>query len=294
MFTGSMLFTTFVILLGAGGVYLLLPHRHGQAKTQTVYIVGAVLAGFGLVGFLSFLSAPAELDLSQLDKLLSAVFFYSFSASALGCGVMTVTSRNPIYSALWFAGVVLSTAGLFLLAGAQFLAAGTVIVYAGAIIVTFLFVIMLAQMEGKAVYDRSARTPGAAVLTCFLLLGALVVCLVDTRFAPVGANTPGQPRNPQTFLPRGRELAEVHQLHPTNLQRIALEHALRSTSSIYTESKQEKPDVAGLGESLYADHLLTVELAGSLLFAALIAAVAITNPKRPVRPGDPEPIGTSV
>ncbi len=69
----------------------------------------------------------------------------------------TVTSRNPVYSALWFASVVLSTSGLFLLADAPFLAAGTIIVYAGAIIVTFLFVIMLAQMEGKAHYDRAAR-----------------------------------------------------------------------------------------------------------------------------------------
>ena len=48
----------------------------------------------------------------------------------------------------------------------------------------------------------------------------------------------------------------------------------------------EKPDVAGLGESLYSDHLVTVELAGTLLFVALIAAVAITGPKRPIRPGE--------
>ena len=88
-----------------------------------------------------------------------------------------MTSRNPIYSALWFASVVLSTAGLFLLAGAQFLAAGTVIVYAGAIIVTFLFVIMLAQMEGKAQYDRAARAPASATFTCFLLFWCLLYTL---------------------------------------------------------------------------------------------------------------------
>ncbi len=91
--------------------------------------------------------------------------------------LLTVTSRNPIYSALWFASVVLSTSGLFLLAGAPFLAAGTVIVYAGAIIVTFLFVIMLAQMEGKALYDRAARAPGSATFTCFLLLWCLIYSL---------------------------------------------------------------------------------------------------------------------
>jgi NADH-quinone oxidoreductase subunit J len=195
-----------------------------------------------------------------------------------------------VYSALWFAAVVLSTSGLFVLAGAQFLAAGTVIVYAGAIIVTFLFVIMLAQMEGKAVYDRSARAPGAAVLTCFLLLGALVVCLVDPGFAPATTNA----SDPNTYLPKGRDLADLHKLHATNPLRGALEHAMRPTSSVYTESNQEKPDVAGLGESLYADHLLVVELAGTLLFAALITAVAITNPRRPVRPGDPEGVETSV
>ena len=100
------------------------------------------------------------------------MFFYVFSLAAIVGGLLTVTSRNPVYSALWFASVVLSTSGLFLLAGAPFLAAGTIIVYAGAIIVTFLFVIMLAQMEGKATYDRAARCSGPSDL--HLLLAALV------------------------------------------------------------------------------------------------------------------------
>jgi NADH-quinone oxidoreductase subunit J len=285
MFTGPMLFTTLVILLGAGGAYLLLPHRHGQTKTMTAYAVGAVIASLGLIAFLSLLSVPTE--------LISGSFFYVFSAAALGSAVMTVTSRNPVYSALWFAAVVVSTSGLFVLAGAQFLAAGTVIVYAGAIIVTFLFVIMLAQLEGVAVYDRSARSPGAAVLTTFVLLWALVICLVDPNYAPAAVRAPAERGGGETLLLRGRALAEHNSLHENNPMRIALEHALRPTSSMYTESNQEKPDVAGLGEALYTDHLLTVELAGSLLFAALIAAVAITNPKRPVRPGDSQGVGTS-
>ena len=89
-----------------------------------------------------------------------------------------------MYSALWFASVVLSTAGLFLLADAPFLAAGTIIVYAGAIIVTFLFVIMLAQMEGKADYDRAARSPAWATFTCFLLLWCLMYSVATVRTGP--------------------------------------------------------------------------------------------------------------
>ena len=46
----------------------------------------------------------------------------------------------------------------------------------------------------------------------------------------------------------------------------------------------EKQNVAGLGESLYTDHLVTVGLTGVLLFVALVGAVAIANPKRIERP----------
>jgi len=290
MLTGSFFLTALVILLGGAGAYLLLPHSHGQAKPQTIYIAGAVVAGLGLLGFLSLLSPPE--DVSDTARMLAAFFFYSFAALALGCGMMSITSRNPVYSALWFAGVVLSTSGLFVLAGAQFLAAGTVIVYAGAIIVMFLFVIMLAQMEGKAVYDRSARSPVAATATCFLLLGALVVCLAVPGYGPVSSYSRTERIDRETLLVPNRDLASRLQLRPSHPLSVALEHAVRPTSSIYTEANQEKPDVAGLGETLYADHLLTVELAGSLLFVALIAAVAITNPRRLVRPGDPDPSTT--
>ena len=109
-------------------------------------------------------------------------------------GLLTVTSRNPVYSALWFASVVLSTSGLFLLADAPFLAAGTIIVYAGAIIVTFLFVIMLAQMEGKADYDRAARLAGVGDV--HLLLAPLVPDLLRRDDPHRAARRPGVAARP--------------------------------------------------------------------------------------------------
>ena len=280
MSTGQVIVATMVVLLGAGGSYLLLPHRHGSTKTRTAHAAGAVLASLGLLGFLTFWSPPGP--------SLSGLFFYVFSIAAVAGGLMTVTSRNPIYSALWFASVVLATAGLFVLAGAQFLAAGTVIVYAGAIIVTFLFVIMLAQMEGKAEYDRSARAPGTATFTCFLLFWCLLYTL-----GPLGADhAPETGRGLAQKISRPDlvgldELASFHRLPEAHPARYVLSHAARPTSAIRDASGVEKPNVAGLGESLYSDHLLTVELAGTLLFVALIAAVAITNPRRPHRLEEP-------
>ncbi len=104
--------------------------------------------------------------------------------------------------------MVLSTSGLFLLAGAQFLAAGTVIVYAGAIIVTFLFVIMLAQMEGRAAYDRAARAPFRATLTCFLLFWALALRADPSSARARGRSGVDAAREASAAGPHGRGSAD--------------------------------------------------------------------------------------
>jgi NADH-quinone oxidoreductase subunit J len=259
-----------VVVLGASGTYLLLPHRHGGAKPRRVHAAGALLAGIALILFALFWAPPGE--------LLSNLFFYAFSFAAVAGGLLTISSRNPIYSALWFASVVLSTSGLFLLAGAQFLAAGTVIVYAGAIIVTFLFVIMLAQMEGRATYDRAARSPFRATITCFLLFWALLYSLFLVRPPQVAAEGVGLRNLPVLRAP---DLATAKRPVSDVVAR-----AVRPTLHLSDSKGLEKPHVAGLGETLYTDYLITVELAGTLLFVALIGALAIATPKPPIRPGD--------
>ena len=196
-----------------------------------------------------------------------------------------MTSRNPIYSALWFAAVVLATSGLFLLSGAQFLAAGTIIVYAGAIIVTFLFVIMLAQREGRATYDRMARSPGRATLTCFLLFWTLLYALISVRSPHSDAAAEG---DMQVRLVRASQILQSKQMVPTKGNASVVVRALSPTNKLPEAEPHASAlgqHVAGLGGALYTDHLITVELAGSLLFVALIGALMLATPKPPVRPG---------
>lgn len=273
------------ILLGASGTYLLLPHGHGLSKPALAHRVGYALAGLAVVVFATFWRAPAE--------LVTRFFFYAFGLMAILGGILTVTNRNPIYSALWFASVVLSTAGLFLLSGAQFLAAGTIIVYAGAIIVTFLFVIMLAQMEGRAIYDRTARSPFWATFSSFLLLFGLTYALLGLQ-APIegGHDRLGQrresiPRGELELIPAARRLAEVDPPLLTRDQATALGRTLPATSALPEADPKRRAaghHVAGLGGALYTEHLVTVELVGALLFVALIGALAIATPKAPIRP----------
>jgi NADH-quinone oxidoreductase subunit J len=269
----------FVIVVGASGIYLLLPHSHGRTKPLLAHRVGLVLSALSVLSFMMFCRTTDV-------ELVTKAFFYIFSIAAVGCGILTIISRDPIHSALWFAAVVLATSGLFLLSGAQFLAAGTVIVYAGAIIVTFLFVIMLAQKEGRAIYDRMARAPFMATLASFLLLFGLVYALLGIRVQAPESGASARP----TMAYGSRLIPAVERLGAKNLlttkQMIVLNRALPETSQLpeATGRKADGSHVASLGATLYTEHLVTVELAGALLFAALIGALAIATPRAPIRP----------
>jgi NADH-quinone oxidoreductase subunit J len=259
-----------VILLGGIGTYLLLPHRHGWLKPRWAHVTGAVLASLAALLLATFWPAPGP--------FLTSLFFYVFALAAIAGAILMITSRNPVYSALWFATVVLATAGLFLLAGAQFLAAGTVIVYAGAIIVTFLFVIMLAQAEGQAVYDRAARSPARASISCFVLLWCLIYALLSVKHPPKGG---GVIASDDRLLPATR-LAAHYKLKPSEPAVQVLDRAVSATARLPAPGGVH---VAGLGGTLYTDNLLAVEIAGAILFVAMIGAASIATPKPPVRPG---------
>ena len=270
-----------VILFGASGVYLLLPHKHGLNRDRLAHLVGFALSGLSVVLLATFWRASGD--------LVTSGFFYAFGFAAVMGAILTVTSRDPIHSALWFAAVVLATAGLFLLSGAQFLAAGTVIVYAGAIIVTFLFVIMLAQMEGRAVYDRMARSPFLATLTSFLLFFGLLFALLTVQRPTRPSADPGRPvaAEPVALVRANARKTEATYAATTTQQRRVLAKALPETSQL-PEATPGRPaagnHVAGLGGTLFTEHLVTIELAGALLFVALIGCVAITRPRTPIRP----------
>src|SRR6267154_1692534 len=124
-------------LLGFLAIYWLLPQVRRSRQTW-----GAAAGGLALV-------LPGILLLNGTGIWPETLLFYSFATIAILGGVLLITQHNPVYAALSFALVVLSTCGLFLLNGAPFLTAATIIVYAGAIVVTFLFVIMLAQQSGS-------------------------------------------------------------------------------------------------------------------------------------------------
>ena len=77
---------------------------------------------------------------------IDPVFAVAAGASVLA-GLLMVTRRNPIYSAIMMLVAFLALAVVYLKLDAPFLAAMHVLVYTGAILVLFLFVIMLLNLK---------------------------------------------------------------------------------------------------------------------------------------------------
>jgi NADH-quinone oxidoreductase subunit J len=82
-----------------------------------------------------------------MAPVATTFFFYFLSGLTLVSGILVITQKNPVHSALALIFGLLSQAGLYLMLYAPFVAGVQIILYAGGIMVLFLFVIMLVNLE---------------------------------------------------------------------------------------------------------------------------------------------------
>ena len=105
-----------------------------------------------------------------MTPVATPFFFYLLSAMAVGSGLLVITRRNAVHSALALIVTLLSVAGLYLMLYAPFVAGVQIIVYAGGIMVLFLFVIMLVNLE-RSIRERQFNRiwPVGLLAACALL-----------------------------------------------------------------------------------------------------------------------------
>ncbi len=82
-----------------------------------------------------------------MQPVATTFFFYLLSGLAVLGGVLVITRRNAVHSALALILTLLAVAGLYLMLYAPFVAGVQIILYAGGIMVLFLFVIMLVNID---------------------------------------------------------------------------------------------------------------------------------------------------
>jgi NADH-quinone oxidoreductase subunit J len=130
--------------------------------------------------------------------ILSAIFFYLFSAVTIASGIMVIGSRNPVHSVLFLILAFVNSAGLFMLLGAEFLAMIMVFVYVGAVAVLFLFVVMMLDVDFVQLRQGFLSYLPIGALIGVVLLAELLIVLSGWYFAPEATTVPVAPTLPGT------------------------------------------------------------------------------------------------
>jgi NADH-quinone oxidoreductase subunit J len=122
--------------------------------------------------------------------LTQAFFFYLFAAMVLGGGILTITRKSAVHSAMFLVVSLMGVAGLYLLQRAEFLFAVQIVLYIGGIMVLFLFVIMLVNLD-LAAKQKQFNKQWWIALACVLLVGAQVFYFISQGPAAFRIAQPG-------------------------------------------------------------------------------------------------------
>ena len=124
--------------------------------------------------------------------MIDTVLFYIFAILVLGGGVLTVTRRNAVHSAIFLIVSLTGAAGLYLLLHAEFLFAVQIVLYVGGIMVLFLFVIMLVNLD-QAARERQFNGQWWIALACVILVAADLVYFFRRGTPRLSITAPPQP-----------------------------------------------------------------------------------------------------
>ena len=167
---------------------------------------------------------------------LQALFFYIFAFIAVGSALMVVFARNPVHSVLFLILTFVASAGLFLLAGAEFLALILIVVYVGAVAILFLFVVMMLDLDVGRLKQGALEYAPFGAIIGIVLLAELVIAATGGFSDPVLATSTAMP------------MANI----------------------------QAASNIEALGSVLYTRYILFFQLAGLILFVAMIGAIVLT------------------
>ena len=167
---------------------------------------------------------------------LATAFFYLFAGVMIAAAVMVVSARNPVHSVLFLILAFFNAAGLFILLGAEFLAMILVVVYVGAVAVLFLFVVMMLDIDFRAMSRGALQYLPIGGLVGLILLIELLLVLGAWTLSPEVTATPTAPIPPVDVM--------------TNTE--------------------------ALGQLLYTRYVFFFQLAGIILLVAMVGAIVLT------------------
>ena len=171
-----------------------------------------------------------------------AIFFYFFSIIAVFSAIMVIASKNTVYSVFYLILDFISISCLFIMIGAEFLGMIMLIVYVGAVAVLFLFVVMMLNVA-----QQKEESSKRKISSSHISFGLIISVIIFLELIIVVGGWKYKPY-------------------------------LVETTSILIDGNFT--NTHALGNVIYTDYILLFQLAGLILFVAMIGAIVLTYKKR--------------
>lgn len=205
------------------------------------FLIGLAIAAAGV--------AILELILFATLPPLQAIFL-QISGLGIAAAVGTVTARNLVHAALYLVAFFFLVACQFVLLEAEFMAAMQVLVYIGAVAILLMFGIMLTRnIQGDETTGGAWTQKIPAAIVAAALLGLLIYGIRDEKGIPSGEGA----RSAWSATARRPVLDE-----PGRVPSAAVNDMART-----------------IGEEMMTRWVIPFEVAGLLLTAALVGAIAL-------------------
>ena len=189
-----------------------------------------------------------------MSEFLQAIVFWVFAVFTLIGGIAVVALRNPVASAMAVVTCFVGLAGLFITLSSFFVGIIQILVYTGAIMVLFLFILMLLDLKVEQGTARSIT----GIFASLSLVAAFIIQLLGVLSA-----------NPN------RKITDAP------LDKAALAKAADSfpAKSTISESLKEGglPDVHLIGNILFTEYNLPLQILGVLLLVATVGVVVLSK-----------------
>src|SRR5690349_11990182 len=181
---------------------------------------------------------------------LIMVIFLVLSAFTLAAGIMVVTVKNIIHSALWLIASFFTVAAMYLLMEAEFIAIVQVLVYVGAISILVLFAIMLTRhVTGEGVRQLYQRWWIALLVAAGLFALLIVPTVYNYEWKTVPPPPAGQQATISSSVQIGMAFMREYLL-PFEIASVLLLVALIGAIVIAYEERSARRRVLTLAEEV--------------------------------------------
>jgi NADH-ubiquinone oxidoreductase chain 6 len=204
----------------------------------------------------------------------TAEFLDILSVIAILCGILVITSKNPIVSVLFLIGLFLSIASYLMILGLNFIGLSYLLVYVGAVSILFLFILMLINVR---ISELMSNTSNSIPLAIFITISfnypvyqVLPYSIASFNSYTVDLNNT---LNDIWYNNYSDYFIKLFKLSSTDLDNGEI---MFVTSKIWDGNLAETSHITSIGNIMYTSYSIWLILTSIILLLAMVGAIVIT------------------